>query len=147
MSFLSTSVKLCSYSLSVLEDTEQSVLVTLGRRHIGTSSKACNKNDRLDCWGGRKNTDLGHEEEKESENAQMSVVEPTLERLEKWSCGQLALCALFELPSSQFRPTNVSIFCALYHTTSCPSVGLQHNLLDSCKRDQWRGRTGCNNMD
>lgn len=77
MSFLSTGVILCSYPLSVLEDTEQSVLVTL-RRHIGTSSKACNKNDGLECWGGRKNTDLGHEEEKESENAQMSVVEPAM---------------------------------------------------------------------
>ena len=112
------------------------MLVTLGRTHVGTSSTACNKNDRFGCWDGRKNIDLGREEEKGSENAQMSVVEPTLERLEKWSCGHLALCVLFELPSSQFRLTNVSICCSLYHTTSCLSVALQHDLLDSRKRDQ-----------
>lgn len=37
----------------------------------------------------------------ESGNAQMSVVDSTLERLENWSCGQLALRVLFGLPSSQ----------------------------------------------
>lgn len=145
-SLLSTSVKLCSYSLSVLKDIGTSVILMLGRRHFGTSCKAFSKNDRFGCWGGGKNTDLGHKEEKELENAQVSVVEPTLEPPEKWSSGQLAWCALFELSSSQIRLTNVNISCVLYHT-SCLSGPLQHNLLDSHKKDQQRGRTGCNKID
>jgi len=67
------------------------VLVTLGGRHFGTNRKMDNKNGRFSCWGGRKDTNLGHEEEKKSENVCMSVVGPTLERLEKWSCGHLVL--------------------------------------------------------
>lgn len=37
---------------------------------------------------------------KGSQNAQIFLVEASLERLEQWSCVQLALCALFELPGS-----------------------------------------------
>jgi len=52
------------------------VLVTPGRRCFGRRREMFNKNDRFF---------------QESGNAHMPVVDSTLERPEKWSCGQLEL--------------------------------------------------------